>query len=316
MKRLLALALFVCGCNAARALVATPNDYAAYRRVRLAESFDERMAAAWSYLHDRPDGRYAERLRGYFDTAEPVYFKARSQTIAGLEAYLAHMPEGPHAEEALGALMVKRNEARREALAERATRAMLLKVEAEEKSRKGVATMVEWWVRALLDPAPWHGTFSDAPAELLTRFRLSSPAPECVVDPDGSQKCTKVIERDFRVRHENGEVDDKLVMTVEVWLDAEYGLDRVRLSGQGLALRGHEAATGVTSAADDKARAAAWRELVDSLNRAIIADNRLCNGGEDAEGVLSLSCEDPAVTLKVAPARGDRGDSLTIDRKE
>jgi hypothetical protein len=307
------LALSLTGCNAARSLIATPNDYADYRRVRLAKTFDERLAAAWHYLATRPNGRYAERLRGYLEAAEPVYYKVRAQTAAGLEAYLAAMPDGPHAKEALDSLIVKRNEARREELAERATKAMLLKIEAEEKSRKGVATMVEWWVRSLLDPAPWRGTFSDAPAELLARFRLSAPSPECT-EEEGAQQCKKTIERTFRIRHEAGEKEEKLVMTIEVWLDAEYHLQKVRLSGPLLALRTSEASQGESSGGTPKEVARAWRALIERLNGAIMADNRICNGGEDAAEVLTLTCDDPGVSLTVAPGWQEGSDAVTIAR--
>ena len=44
------LSLASLGCNAGRTFIATPNDYADYRRVRIADNFDDRMAATWDQM--------------------------------------------------------------------------------------------------------------------------------------------------------------------------------------------------------------------------------------------------------------------------
>jgi hypothetical protein len=246
--------------------------------------------------------------------AEPIYFKVRSQTEAGLVAYLAAMPNGPHAKDALDALMLKRNLARRDALMERATRAMLLQVEAEDKGRRRAASLVEWWLRALLDPAPWHGTFADAPGELLARFRLSAHVPECTVADDGAQHCKKTIEQSYRVRGDKGEVERTLAMTIEVWLDQGYRLLRVKLTGPELALRTHEASSGEARSVDAKQSRDAWRALGERLNAAIIDDNRICSGGEDRASVLTLRCEEPNLVVRLAAGVAGALDSLVIER--
>ncbi len=310
---LAALACAAAGCDTGRAFTATPNDYADYRQVRVAGTFDERMAAMWRYVTTRPKGRFAAELRAEIEATEPIYYKARSQSPAGLNAYLAALPEGPHAKDAHAALLERRADVQREAQAEQATHAMMRRIDAEERGRKGVAGLVEWWVRALLDPAPWHGTFSDAPPELLARFRMAAPEPRCTSDEDG-QSCEKKIVRTFRVRHESGEVDRELAMTITIQLDPEYHLERATLAGPGLGLRTEEAALGEASDGDRKAATAAWQALVDRLNKAIIADNRICNGGQDDTGTLALRCDDPAVSLTVAPGTSDMPDTVTIVR--
>lgn len=301
------------GCNAARTFVATPNDYADYRRVRLGRTLDERLAAAWAYLKERPDGRYHARLKAYFEGAEPLYFKVRRRTAPGLEAYLGALPDGPHAAESLGELMGLRNESRREALASRATRATILRIAREEKSREKARGMVEWWIRAMLDPAPWRGTFSDAPAEVLVRFRLSAPEPKCAPVGEG-QRCTKASSQAFRVRGPAGELDAKLNVKLEILLDRDYRLVELRLEGVDFALHAEEAGAGMLATSAPGAAEAAWRALLSRIALGVVNDSRTCNGGEDAAGGLRLDCDDPQVTL-VASRESDGSESVVFARK-
>src|SRR5581483_6801016 len=113
--------------------------------------------------------------------------------------------------------------------------------------------------------------------------------PRCTSDEDG-QTCDKKIERTFRVRRASGEVDRDFAMTITVQLDPEYHLERATLAGAGMALRTQEATSGEASEGGKKDTAAAWQALVDRINKAIIADNRLCNGGQDDTGTLALRC--------------------------
>jgi hypothetical protein len=302
----------VSGCNAGRAFVATPNDYADYRRVRLGTSLDERLGAAWDYLKVRPDGRYSPRVRAYFDSAEPTFFAIRRRSAAGLEAYVKVLPDGPHAAQALEELMGRRNETRREALAERATRATLLRVAGEGRARRTVASAIEAWVRPMLGTASWRGTFSDAPPDLLARFRLSAPEPACRRTADG-QHCTKEVERTFRVRSAAGEVERTFALRVEIDLDAGYHLQELRLSGVGVARATEEARGGVALEAP-RAEALAWHEVVERLGATAFADGRVCSGGEDAGGVWTLECDDPWVTLVATPNETGR-ETIVVRRR-
>lgn len=305
--------LALVGCNAGRAFVASPSDYADYRRVRLGATIDERLAAAWVYLKERPEGRYAPRLRAYFNSAEPLYFKVRKQSAAGLEAYVSALPDGPHAGASLEELMRVRNESRREALSERATTATLLRIENEEHSRKAAAELLEWWVAKMLTPALWHGPFSAAPPEVLARFRLASPEPACQSNEAG-QRCTKGIERMFRVRGPGGEVDQTLRVELALRLDSNYRLMEFRLSGVRLALLAEEAAAGLLSNSDPEGAEAAWRALLARLSLGVLKAGLACTGGENATGGLKLDCDEPAVTL-TASSDPSGNETLLIERR-
>jgi len=295
------LALACGGCNPARAFLATPNDYADYRRVRLAATLEDRLAAAWAYLEVRPEGRYAARLRAFFDEVEPLFYRVRARSVAGLEAYLRALPRGPHATEAMQRLIDARNDARREDLDERAARATMLRVSADDRSRRQAAEAIAGWVRPMLEAAPWRGTFSDAPAEVLARFRLSAPEPTCAREGE-TERCTKEVVRSFRVRSPDGEVERALRFRVEVALAPGHRLVALTIAGESLGRATLEAASASMTPSDE---ASSWREFVESLGKRIFEDGRACSGGEDATGVFTLSCDEAAVVLRAS--RGDDG---------
>lgn len=306
---LLALVTSTIGCNAARAFVASPGDYADYRRVRLGRTLDERLAAASEYLEARPDGRYATRLGNYFRAAEPVYFRVRSRSVAGLEAYLAALPHGPHANEALDELVRLRNERRREDAVVRGTDATLRRVESENRARKAAAELVVWWSNAMLTPELWSKTYADAPAELLARFRMTAPEPSCV-RVDGAEHCVKEVVRNFRVRGPGGPVERQLRARIELDLDPGYRLVAFSLSGEGLGLASAEAASGAVRFEESEEQA--WRKLVEGLGARLFAEGRPCSGGEDETGAYRLACDDPRVTLTaIRDARGDEAIYVT-----
>ncbi|MBM4359397.1 MAG: hypothetical protein FJ096_14940 [Deltaproteobacteria bacterium] len=307
---LVALSLAGTGCNAARAMVATPSDYADYRRVRLGESLDDRLAAAWDYLKARPEGRYAARLNNFFQAAEPVYFRVRSGSAAGLEAYLVALPDGPHAEEAHERLLGKRNEQRREDYGERSTRAALLRVETDSRARSEAAKLVGDWVRAMLAPAVWSRTFADAPGDVLARFRLAYPEPTCV-RTDGDERCTKEVTRRFRIRGPEGDVERELRLEVELNLDRNYRVVAIALSGQNLALATAEARSG--SVATERGRVEGWRGFVDALAARAFDDGRPCTSSEEAGGAYRLVCDEPRVTL-TATRDGEGHETLLLAR--
>ncbi|MSP25750.1 MAG: hypothetical protein EXR75_11410 [Myxococcales bacterium] len=311
----LGLVVSLLGCNAGRAFIATPNDYAAYRRVRLAPDLDTRLAAAFEYLDEHPDGRYAERLQRFVARAEPVVFAARKRGLAGLEAYLNAMPHGPNADYARELLVQGRMDARRGDLATRSARETMLKSEAAGASRKVAAEVALGWARELVDPQVWASSFDRAPPKLLVRFRLSAPAPECARTADG-QACDKLVVRRFIARTESGELERELSIAVRLTLDRDYRAERVDVSGVDLFVGTIEAETGVgIERGDEKAAASAMRVFSERLQHAVLADGRLCSGGESAAGVLTLACEDSGIVLVVERGRDGGADRMSFARR-
>jgi hypothetical protein len=307
MKHYWLCLLLLCGCNAGRVFIASPGDYADYRRVRIAETYDARMSAAWHYLKTRPDGRYADRLRKYFDRAEPVFFAARSRNIAGLSAYLEALPDGPHARDALAALTAMKHDRRRRELDERMARASSMRLDADRKSRKAASELPLWWARALLDPRLWQKPISEAPPEFLVRWRLALPRPECTDDdPEpGERRCTKSVAVAYRVRGEGRRVERTIGLDVELVLDADWRLKRAMMSGKDVFVHAREGeADQLLDPAEARTRAA--QRFVSVLTKKLFADALECNGGTDDKGVTTLECERVKITIEA----GETGDDL------
>src|SRR5688500_6884451 len=100
MKRLpmIALVFSLCGCAAGQKLTAPIDDYEAYRRVRLAGSVEQRLAASWRYLKLMPDGRFRSEVQGWFTRNEPRYVELANDDLNRLRTYLESVPDGPRAQ--------------------------------------------------------------------------------------------------------------------------------------------------------------------------------------------------------------------------
>lgn len=300
------------GCNAGQVFIASPGDYADYRRVRIADSYDGRMAAAWHYLQERPDGRYAERLRAYFARAEPVFYRVRSKSIPGIQAYLSALPDGPHSKDALVLLGELKRDRRREELDMRAARQTTARLDAEKQNLALAAGMTLFWTRSLLEPSLWKAPFDEASPELLSRFRLALPEPICHADDPapGQQRCGKTVTTPYTLRVGRKRLERSISLDVELVLGEGYKLDRAILSGRGLLLRGEEARVGkpLDDGSADEHRRASERFLAE-LTMRLFADQLLCNGGTDDGGTTLLVCEDLRVTVEPG---GTKGDDLFI----
>ncbi len=305
------LGLLTTGCNASRLLIASPGDYADYRRVRLASTYDERMAAAWEYLQRRPDGRYYKRLRRYFKKAEPVYYKVRMRNVTGLSAYLRALPNGPHAKEALALLGVRNYERRRKPRDTQAARVTRLRLDARKTSRKSAAALLQWWVLALSEQSVWRQPWSRLPQAALIRYRLSSPAPVCEPQGDG-QVCNKPMRRHFIVTGEKGRTERTLTINMQVSLDEWYHPRGVTFAGPHMLLRSWEARG---NQALDESDMGVRRNVANDLSRELVAalfrGNLICNGDTEVSGVTVLDCERLRITIRPAFDGGDDVVSLT-----
>jgi hypothetical protein len=302
--------LALTGCNAGRAFYASSSDYGDYRALRVAEGADARMAAAWHYLKEHPDGAYAERVRRYFDKAEPVYYKARRDSRGGLERYLRSLPDGPHAKEAYESLgLLRRTAARRRELERERTSATVARIEAEEALRREAAALLFEWVGVLLDERTWRGTLSDAPDALLVPWNVSLPPPECGPWEEGGYLCRKPVERGYRIVVAGEKVPRAVAFEIELELDAGWRLRRATLRGASLLVRALEASE--QRALDDAAeRSRAAAHFEQEVTKLTFARELLCNGGSDERGRLELACE--TLSLRMTP--GGDGDEIVVER--
>ena len=299
------------GCSIGRAMVAPSGDYAAYRRYRVAKTFDERLSAAWDYLQERPEGIYAAPLRAWFDGAEPVFYAVRRRSMAGLDAYLQALPEGPHAADALDELMGRRLKSRRDEARVAAAELTAQRLDEERARREAVADLPVHWSEMLIDPAAWSVPLDRAPRDLVLAYSLELPHAECHRDDDAKvQRCSKAIDVGFPVV-EQGEVQDRrLLMWVELELDDGWQLHAARLFGPALFVHSVEARDKHLVALDDQAaREAALASFEERLLE------RLRRPGNGCEVVLgedwALRC--PGRRLLVHRGSGDEDDTITIE---
>jgi hypothetical protein len=296
------------GCHAGKVFIASSGDYADYRRVRVAETADERLASAWEYLKSRPDGTYAERLQRYFDRAEPAFYRVRSRSAKGLEAYLRALPDGPHAAEALTRLVDLRTERRREELDSRMARQTGQRLDRERSQRAASAELLGWWLSRLLDGALWQAPLAQAPGDFLVRYRLALPAPTCEPDEGEGERCLKLVARSFRVRGEGRQLAREVAFDLELGLDARGRLRGVTLMGSAIFLRTLEAQR--EKALDDGRTAEAVSLFVAWLGAHLAERDVACSGGSEPDGTIVLDCDRLRLTL--SPGQGGGDDMVLI----
>jgi hypothetical protein len=296
------VALALVACNPARALIATPDDYAAYRRVRVADTAEGRLAAAWDYLRNHPDGRYADRVRTYFEKMEPVYYKVRRRNVAGLETYLKALPDGPHADDALARLMLLTGRERRESADIRAFTATQQRLDARQKQREAAAVLVSDWVVMLLDPKLWEVPLARGPRAFVVRYELALPQPLCEPRDEGGRRCFKAVERRYDVVTAGNRFDRSVAFEVELELDSAGRPQGVEIRGAGLFVRSEEAHDG--EPIDDLDAASvrrAQRAFAERLGRDLLARDLLCSGTTDPDGRTNLDCEGLRLVLEPGP---------------
>jgi hypothetical protein len=93
--------LSVCGCSTVRSRMwSDPDDYHAYRATRTATGQVDRLQAERRYLARFPTGTFHAEVEARFEKEEEAYYDVRKRGIAGLEEYVANLPDGPHAMDA------------------------------------------------------------------------------------------------------------------------------------------------------------------------------------------------------------------------
>ena len=173
------LAVGLLACSAARPIVSGPSDYDAYRRYRLAETLDERLAAGWVYLRDEPEGSFRGEVLRWFGPAEARFFAEAGRTPGGASAYLKLMPDGPHAEEEATFLRAFEREKIEGPLREQ--RALEAARKKAETARKAAGEAIELWTRRALAITAWR--------EPLESFRKTDKGVADALDETPKATC-------------------------------------------------------------------------------------------------------------------------------
>jgi hypothetical protein len=235
---LAALALGITGC--ATGFAASPRDWAAYRQTRVAPTLEQRLAAAQRYLKDHPDGAFRDEVRAHFDRTEALYYASKKDSRAGLEAYLAALPNGPHKEEAYDRIeqlyALTRKEAD-EASAEAEARISGPAATARAKVREELGA----WITRFLDPKLFLAPFAQASAGVIVPFSLSLPSPRCVrLDAPkgrGVRRCIKLLSLEYTIDVDRKPEPREAIVEVTVLESAEGVPVEIGIGGPDLFLR-------------------------------------------------------------------------------
>lgn len=302
------------GCASATRLIAPNDDYADYRRVRLAATMGERLRAAEQYLRDRPTGAFADEIRSLWATDEPHFFEmAKASREATLE-YLTALPRGPHADAAtslLAAWDTRIEEGEGAALLRDARRTEALLAGAAIQ-RQAVGDAIFDALRALADVNAYDRSLDDAPRP-LRRFLTGAEGPTWGRMPERTTRdlffvVPSQLERESRLA--------MLTLSVRV----VEGLVRGgRVSGPDLFVHWLEADSMVAldpTNPDHRARAGRHAtERLDGFFEALLPKRR-CSVNTDArtgEALLVRECD--GWTLSVTRSRaGGEGDAVTLVR--
>lgn len=302
------------GCASATRLVAPSDDYADYRRVRLAVTMGARLRAAEDYLRDRPTGAFAEEIRSLWATDEPHFFEMAKESREGTIEYLIALPRGPHAVAAtslLAAWDTRIEEGEGAALLRDARRTEALLAGAAIQ-RQAVSDAIFDALRALADVNVYGRSLDDAPRP-LRRFLTGAEGPTWGRMPERTTRdlffvVPSQLERESRLA----------VLTLSVRV--VDGLVRGgRVSGPDLFVHWLEADSMVAlDPTNPEHRVRADRhagERLDGFFEALLPKQR-CSVNTDArEGEALLVRECDGWTLSVTLSRvGAEGDSITLVR--
>ena len=319
MRRVaLAVALVGAGCSW---ISSSPADHAAYRKTRVSQTFDDRIAAAGRYLGARPDGAYAADVRKYFDKAEPVVFATRERTEEGLRAYLAALPRGPHASEARSRLRVIDERRGRDPLLEAAalTRERL---EAAASSRVSAQQGLQRWLEITMDPAVYRAPLAEGPKDLVISFSLALPEPSCGpaegpdVPPRAALACAKDATFPFAIPTGKRLEDRELTFLVELALSDQRIPLRATITGEQLFSRLDETFAKVERRSESvRDRIEAVGRGVDFVSQAfekVVSAAPDCARPVTAPDVLRLECNGMRVVARAGADETD-ADEIVIE---
>lgn len=314
----LAVALVATGCGWIKA---TPGDYAQYRKTRVLPTFEERIAAAYQYLEERPDGAYADDVRRYYKRAEPVFFHTRQTTEKGMRSYLALLPKGPHATEIRSRLRVLEEQRGRDTLVEAATLTRE-RLERAAKSRSEAQAGLSRWLGILLDRAVFAAPLSDGPKDLVIAYSLELPEPSCApAEGAGAPEravrlCAKDATYPFIIPGPQRLEDRELSFLVEIALDDAGKPLRAAIAGEELFSRLDE------TFAKTERRSASVRDRIEAVSRGVdfvstaferrVSPDATCSKPVTAPEVLRLECAGLRVVARAAADEGGT-DEIVIE---
>jgi hypothetical protein len=224
--RLLVLLLMcvVSACASVPTLSERPENYHLYRAARIAPTQEERLRAAFRYLHEAPGGPRRQQLRSWFDKAEAQYYRDAFGSRPRLYAYERALPQGPHIAEVrsrISALEAKQSaRSQHEIEQDERIAASQERLAQADASRRAFVTVFKEWTSRLTRIKTFGQPTSELDHETIFAFRLSPPHGVCQGD-----LCRKLLQLGYEVPG-----DRELVVRAAL-LEVELRLERGLLQG-------------------------------------------------------------------------------------
>ncbi len=289
------------GCGASGRLTADPTDYAQYRQVRVADSFERRLSAGWTYLRTQPQGRWRAEVETWFRSAEERYLRRAWARPSSLYGYLAVLPDGPHAAEVRARIFALEETARTAAIDEsslmRQERARQQRFDAAAQQRTAFRAALAGWL-TLLGGERLPGSASEQwSPEFSRRFFEIEPPGNCV-----EQRCQKTDRFEYQLPIPEGL--ETHAATVQTTLQLTGGrVERVVVSGYGLFNAIAESVSLERVPHDDlQARAEAIGTAVQFIGAAVepVFPFSRCDREAFSPTVLSRQCDGQRLDMVVA----------------
>jgi hypothetical protein len=307
-----ALALLF-GCSATARITGDFDEYALYRRSRVAETLEDRLGAGNRYLDTYPRGDYRDQVRTWFEPEERRYFRLAWDELPRLRAYLNAMPNGPHAGAVAGRIVeleaARGFGVRREARELSVARAEEARLAQAREDRATFVREITTLMRLSASVSTFGEPTSALDSELIFRFRLTKPYGSCAADV-----CKKALSFAYLVPAEGGLVPRRAEVLFELILERGL-LRRITISGPELFTRLAEAAEVHAIRADDaQARAEAIAQSLELVERALakILPESACSAEAISPVVFARACHGIRVRLTAGtdPGEPDRFDAL------
>jgi hypothetical protein len=221
MRVTLAGTLWLAGCaELGHRAIDSVDDYASYRRFRVAPTVEQKLGASADYLRHNPEGSHREEVLRWQRHTEVGYVVRAWDDPARLQAFIDAVPSGRYsgrAAERLVELELQQESSLRSTHAfDRKVAQIEARLSKAESGRRDLLRGVVGWARRLSKIRGWGHRISELDDDLIFAFRLDHPGARC----DG-ETCTKTVSVVYDVPE--GKTQSKREAIYDVGMRLEHG---------------------------------------------------------------------------------------------
>jgi hypothetical protein len=313
VRAVIIASLFVACAPLGQRAVMSVDEYAEYRRFRVASSVEAKLGASYEYLRHNPRGHYRDEVSVWFSHEEPTYVDRSWNKPAYLRAFLAQVPAGPESERASRRLteleMTSAYRATQEGAFDESVTKMEEKLRMAETGRRALVADTVRWVRRIAAIRSWGGRTSELDHEFIYAYRLSAPFARCT-----DSACTKVVTVAYAVPEAGTQSPREAVYEVGLRLE-RGGVAAAWITGPELFTRlGEAVGVGSVAAGDFVARAEAIGQATSLVALAVepFLPAQRCTAESVSPVVLRRICDGIELRVVVATELGEE-DRIVVE---